>query len=157
MTSPDDKSIAGELALNIIQQIPTPVMAVNREMKLIFMNESGLKLLGWSGEDIQGRPCSDVFSSRHCGTADCRLRQDKEFRDLPVLAMTANAMTGDREKEKQIDPTALGNAEIALTTVLQGLATLTAEDTERDKQTRALDAGIMKKLLRQSPSADRKL
>ena len=75
MTNPDNNSITGELALNILQQIPTPVMAVNRKMELIFMNDAGLKLLGSRWQDVQGRPCRDVFNSRHCGTADCRMRQ----------------------------------------------------------------------------------
>ena len=46
MTNPDNNSITGELALNILQQIPTPVMAVNRKMELIFMNDASLKFLG---------------------------------------------------------------------------------------------------------------
>lgn len=64
-----------DLALNVLQQLPTPVMAVNRDMEMIFMNDAGLKLLGASWEEIQGLPCREVFNSQHCGTQDCRMQQ----------------------------------------------------------------------------------
>lgn len=66
------------LALSVLQQLPTPVMAVNLEMELIFMNEAGLKMLGSTWEDIKGLTCSDVFNSQHCGTPDCRMKQVME-------------------------------------------------------------------------------
>lgn len=71
----DSNSINNDLALNILQQIPTPVMAVNRSFELIFVNESGLKLIGTSWKEIRNQRCQDVFRSHHCGTSDCRMRQ----------------------------------------------------------------------------------
>ncbi len=35
-----------DLALNVLQQIPTPIMAVNRSLELMFINRAGLNLLG---------------------------------------------------------------------------------------------------------------
>ncbi|MCG8614884.1 MAG: PAS domain-containing protein, partial [Desulfobacterales bacterium] len=67
--------INNDLALNVLQQIPTPVMAVNRSLELIFMNQAGLDLVGTPWEEIRGVPCAEVFNSRHCGTEDCRMRR----------------------------------------------------------------------------------
>jgi rsbT co-antagonist protein RsbR len=75
MNAAEINSISSNLALNILHQIPTPVMAVNREFELIFINDTGLKMLGASWEDIRHRRCHDVFNSRHCGTSDCRMQQ----------------------------------------------------------------------------------
>ena len=71
-------NVDNHLALNVLQQLPTPVMAVNRKMEMIFMNRSGLKLLNKPWKDIKGMPCREVFQSRHCGTSDCRMKQVME-------------------------------------------------------------------------------
>ncbi|HCY83872.1 MAG TPA: diguanylate cyclase [Desulfobacteraceae bacterium] len=75
MSSTEFSEINNDLALNVLQQIPTPVMAVNRSLELIFMNRAGLDLVGTPWEDIRGRPCAQVFDSQHCGTEDCRMKK----------------------------------------------------------------------------------
>jgi rsbT co-antagonist protein RsbR len=75
MNTSDIDQIDNALALNILQQIPTPIMAVNREMSLIFLNKAGLKMIGKPWEEIKGMPCRDVLKSRHFGTDDCRMKQ----------------------------------------------------------------------------------
>ena len=51
----------GDLAISVLEQIPTPIMAVDREFKLIFMNEAGCELLGKSWDEI----CSLVSHPNH--------------------------------------------------------------------------------------------
>jgi rsbT co-antagonist protein RsbR len=75
MNTSDIDQIDNALALNILQQIPTPIMAVNREMSLIFLNKAGLKMIGKPWEEIKGMPCRNILKSRHCGTDDCRMKQ----------------------------------------------------------------------------------
>ncbi len=36
MNNPDINQIDGGLAVNILQQLPTPIMAVNRDMMVVF-------------------------------------------------------------------------------------------------------------------------
>ena len=71
----DVNRINDELALNVLEQLPTPVMAVNRDFELIFMNRSALGFLGTTWEKTKKRPCFEVFGSRHCGTPECRMQQ----------------------------------------------------------------------------------
>lgn len=78
------------LALSLLQQLPTPVMAVNLDMELIFMNDAGLNLLGSTWEKIKGLACKDVFNSRHCGTPDCRMRQVMEGDESRTVRNTVN-------------------------------------------------------------------
>lgn len=75
MNNPDIDQIDGDLAVSILQQIPTPVMAVNRDLSVVFLNKPGLKLIGKSWSQIKGMQCKDVFKSRHCGTDECRMQQ----------------------------------------------------------------------------------
>lgn len=75
MSRIEDEHIPNELAQDILQQIPTPVMAVNTNMEIIFMNRAGLGLLDTTWEEIRGRACHTVFQSRHCNTPECRMRR----------------------------------------------------------------------------------
>ena len=69
------EKISAELALNVLDQLPTPVMAVNRQLELIFMNRAGLKLFDSSWRQVKNRPCSEVLDSNHCKTTECRMQQ----------------------------------------------------------------------------------
>jgi rsbT co-antagonist protein RsbR len=59
----------------ILEQIPTPVMAVNTELEIIYMNAAGRGFLGKSWEEIRGYHCYELFESKHCQTPECRMRQ----------------------------------------------------------------------------------
>ncbi|MBC3797521.1 PAS domain-containing protein [Acetobacterium tundrae] len=60
-----------QLKSQILDQIPTPVMAVNRELKVIYMNEAGKKLLKKSADNIIGLACKDLIATEQCGTEQC--------------------------------------------------------------------------------------
>ncbi|MBF0528851.1 MAG: PAS domain-containing protein [Deltaproteobacteria bacterium] len=74
----ESSQMSGSLALRVLDQIPTPIMAVNRDLKIIFMNAAGIKLLGKSWAEIEGRFCYDQFNSLHCQTPECRMKQAME-------------------------------------------------------------------------------
>ncbi|MBF0573042.1 MAG: PAS domain-containing protein [Desulfamplus sp.] len=63
------------LALQVLRQIPTPVMAVDRDLKIIFMNQAGCNFLGKKFEDIKGNYCYSLFNSLHCQTPECRMKK----------------------------------------------------------------------------------
>ena len=67
--------INGDLAIQILEQLPTPVMAVDLDLNLIFMNDAGLKLAGKDWAEIKGRHCYEIFDSLHCQTPECRMKQ----------------------------------------------------------------------------------
>jgi rsbT co-antagonist protein RsbR len=71
--STDTIKMNEDLALNVLEQIPTPVMAVDKDLKLIFMNNAGLKLTGKTWEQIESQKCYDVFNSKHCKTDNCKM------------------------------------------------------------------------------------
>lgn len=63
-----------DLCEEVLFQIPTPVMAVDADMNLVYLNESGLKLIGKKLKDVKGLSCSEVFHSEHCSTEKCRMK-----------------------------------------------------------------------------------
>lgn len=67
--------LSGDLSTRVLEQIPTPIMAVDQDYNVIFMNGVGRELLGLSWEDIQGKPCHSLFHSLHCNTPDCCMRK----------------------------------------------------------------------------------
>ena len=67
--------ISGDIALRVLEQIPTTVMAVDRDLKLIFLNAAGCQLLGKKLEDVIGQHCYELFDSQHCQTSECRMQR----------------------------------------------------------------------------------
>lgn len=57
----------------VLGQLPTPVMAVDRDFTVTYMNRAGCDFLGMSLTEIQGRHCYDLFRSEHCQTPECRM------------------------------------------------------------------------------------
>ena len=65
----------------ILEQIPTPVMAVNTDLEIIYMNAAGRNFLGKSWDAIRGNHCYELFDSKHCQTPECRMRQAIENKE----------------------------------------------------------------------------
>jgi rsbT co-antagonist protein RsbR len=63
------------LAEQVLEQLPTPVMAVDLDLKIVFMNAAGRNILGKSGAELKGANCCDIFKTQHCGTLDCCMRK----------------------------------------------------------------------------------
>ncbi len=64
-----------KLSSQILNQLPTPVMAVDKDLQLIFLNQAGLKLVKKDWKDIKGTYCFDLFNSKHCNTNECRMKR----------------------------------------------------------------------------------
>ncbi|HPC32815.1 MAG TPA: PAS domain-containing protein [Syntrophales bacterium] len=67
--------MAFSMAEQVLEQLPTPVMAVNTDLEIIFLNAAGRELLGKSWEEIGGRQCSLMMNSLHCNTPDCCMKK----------------------------------------------------------------------------------
>lgn len=59
------------LQAQILDQLPTPVIAVDRDLMITYMNNAGKKLINKTTEELLGKACKEVFGSLYCGTNDC--------------------------------------------------------------------------------------
>lgn len=76
--SESDLTASLKLKEQILEQIPTPVMAVDKELRLIYMNKASLELLGKTEEEVVGKFCYDIVHSSHCSTENCCMLKSLE-------------------------------------------------------------------------------
>jgi Signal transduction histidine kinase len=85
----DDNELNREVASGLLEDAPVTVSAAeNGEVAIRMLNESKYDMVFM---DMQ-MPVMDGL------TATRAIRQNSQFKDLPIIAMTANAMAGDCEK-----------------------------------------------------------
>ncbi len=64
-----------DLKVNYLNNIPTPIMTIDTDFNVQFMNPEGARLLGLTPESAIGRKCYDLFRTTHCQTPECRCRR----------------------------------------------------------------------------------
>ena len=77
-----------------IDGIPTPVMAIDREFNITFINVAGADIVGCAPEEAIGQKCYELFSTPHCNTKECRCHQAME-RDRVRSGETVVGAAGD--------------------------------------------------------------
>lgn len=69
------KSLDDEMKLQLLDQIPTPVIAVNLDYEMIYVNESASALVRTSKEKLLGAFCHDILKTSHCESGNCSMRK----------------------------------------------------------------------------------
>lgn len=64
-----------KLKVEYLNKIPTPVMIVDKDMTVQFINEAGAGAAGASVDHCIGKKCFDLFRNAHCQTSECRTAQ----------------------------------------------------------------------------------
>jgi methyl-accepting chemotaxis protein len=67
-----------KLSMKMMDLLPTPVVAIDKEFSVTFMNPAGAGVLGKNPEDVIGLKCYDLFKTSHCRTPECRCTQAME-------------------------------------------------------------------------------
>lgn len=75
---------------DMLEQLPTPVMAVDNDLKITYVNESARSLVGKDLNQILGKPCADIFCTEHCNTDECRMKQAIETGNILRARTNAN-------------------------------------------------------------------
>ncbi len=58
--------------VDYLNEIPTPVMVIDKEMTVQYMNPAGAGAVGMKPEECVGKKCSSLFNTGHCNTPDCQ-------------------------------------------------------------------------------------
>jgi methyl-accepting chemotaxis protein len=68
------RQMANEKIENL-NAIPTPIMAIDTEFTVTYMNPAGSGILGYTPDEIVGKKCYDLFKTPHCKTEKCACSQ----------------------------------------------------------------------------------
>jgi methyl-accepting chemotaxis protein len=58
-----------------INNMPTPIMTIDKDFNVTYMNPAGAKVVSLTPEQCKGKKCYDLFKTPHCKTAECRCYQ----------------------------------------------------------------------------------
>ncbi len=71
-----------EMQIKYLDNLPTPVMIIDKEYNVIYMNRAGSQVVGKSQEACSTQKCFNLFKTDHCNTPECRLRQAMEQKSV---------------------------------------------------------------------------
>jgi methyl-accepting chemotaxis protein len=54
-----------------LNAIPTPILAIDTEFSITYMNPAGAGLVGYKPDEVVGKKCYDLFKTPHCHTEKC--------------------------------------------------------------------------------------
>ncbi len=77
LTSKKDK-----LKASYIDLLPTPIMAIDKDFTISYMNKAGAGVAGRTPDDVIGMKCFDLFKTTHCQTEECRCNQAMNRREV---------------------------------------------------------------------------
>ncbi|MDY7038013.1 MAG: PAS domain-containing protein [Thermodesulfobacteriota bacterium] len=84
-----------EVKADLLDLIPTPVMAVDNEMNVTFMNRFGAQAVGKTPEACVGQKCFSLFNTGHCNTPDCQVSKAMQQNDVFTNDTKAKLPTGE--------------------------------------------------------------
>ena len=68
--------------LSYLDKIPSPVMIINKNFEVVYINEAGSKSIGIEKNTRVLKKCYDVCKSEHCNGGKCRISQAMEIDEI---------------------------------------------------------------------------
>jgi methyl-accepting chemotaxis protein len=79
--------------IHYLDSLPAPVMVIDKEFNIIYMNHTAAKLVGKDQKELVGKKCYDQYKTTHCKTKDCALHIAMET-NTPQSAETIANLQG---------------------------------------------------------------
>ncbi len=80
-----------------MDDIPSPLMAIDERFNVRFLNKAGLTLGGLTAKQVSGLKCRDIFKTTDCGTTHCAC--DQAMKTRSTSQGETNAHPGDMDLE----------------------------------------------------------
>jgi methyl-accepting chemotaxis protein len=64
-----------KIQLGYLDNLPTPIMIINNEFEISYMNKKGAEVIAKPKEALVGKKCYDQFKTTHCNTEKCACLQ----------------------------------------------------------------------------------
>ena len=71
MTEEAKQKQAADEKIENLNTIPTPIMSIDTDFTITFMNPAGAAVVGSTPDQVIGKKCFDLFKTPHCQTAKC--------------------------------------------------------------------------------------
>ena len=71
MTEEAKQKQAADEKIENLNTIPTPIMSIDTDYTITFMNPAGAGVLDMAPDQVVGKKCYDLFQTDHCKTEDC--------------------------------------------------------------------------------------
>ncbi|MFC1670536.1 PAS domain-containing protein [Spirochaetota bacterium] len=86
---------SAEEKVKFLNNIPTPILAVDKDFSVLFLNPAGAKVVGKSVEDCIGQKCFNLFNTNDCNTPDCQVAKAMMNRGVFTNDTTAKLASGE--------------------------------------------------------------
>ncbi|MCB9208253.1 MAG: HAMP domain-containing protein [Ignavibacteriales bacterium] len=63
------------IQLSYLDNLPTPIMVIDNEFNINYMNKKGAEVVGEEQKSLVGKKCYDQFKTKHCNTEKCSCLQ----------------------------------------------------------------------------------
>jgi methyl-accepting chemotaxis protein len=90
------QSSGGDNMLAFLNGVPTPLMAVDRELNVTFMNQAALKMVGKNLDQVRGTPCHLLMNTDHCKGGNCVVRRAMNEERSFTGDTTSHMSSGDK-------------------------------------------------------------
>ncbi|MBA3031201.1 MAG: PAS domain-containing protein [Desulfobacteraceae bacterium] len=80
--------------VDFLNNIPTPVVVVDKTFSIQFINPAGARVLGKTQDNCKGLKCFNLFNTSHCNTADCQVKKAMELDGIFTNDTVANLPGG---------------------------------------------------------------
>jgi len=78
-----------------VDKVPTPVMSIDKDFNVNFINKAGAKAVGHSQENAVGQKCFNLFKTTDCNTSKCALAQAMQLDKVVKEETVANLPAGE--------------------------------------------------------------
>ena len=79
----------------LLDLIPTPVMSIDKEFNVTYMNRAGAEAVGKTPESCVGQKCFSLFNTGHCNTEDCQVAKAMSRDGVFTFDTVAKLPSGD--------------------------------------------------------------
>ncbi len=68
--------------VGFIDNMPIPAMAIDKDFNIVYLNDTGAKIGGKAGKDLEGTKCYDFFKTSDCQTGDCACHKAMQLNNI---------------------------------------------------------------------------
>ncbi|MBP1909893.1 methyl-accepting chemotaxis protein [Methanolobus bombayensis] len=126
--------------VELLNRIPAPVMAVDKEFNVSFINPAGANAVGKTATECKGMKCYELFNTPHCNTAECRVARAMKEGNTSSADTVANLPAG--ELPIRYTATPLKNSEGEIIGGLEYVMDMTSEINVTKEVLKLADAAV---------------